>query len=171
MYPTDNYFKFFKFFRFLKTFLNIYNNIYKSPAITQTCQCIYLKDGWMLAQHWATSWCRRPSVEQTIGAVGRPPRSSISFPHQLGRCSGRQLLMQPGGCFDHAVWDGGYPGQFCWHDNIGLGNKTNFVVFSNFKLFSWCFCILFRSSRIHSFIWSNFLKFSTLKNFHPKELL
>ena len=26
--------------------------------------------------------------------------------------------MQLGGCFDHAVCDGGYLGQFCWHDNI-----------------------------------------------------
>ena len=32
-----------------------------------------LKDGWMLTQHWATSWCCRLSVEQTIIAPGEPP--------------------------------------------------------------------------------------------------
>ena len=49
--------------------------------------------------------------------------------------------MQPGGCFDHAVWDGGYLGLFCWHDNIGLrhGDKTSLVVFSALK----CFFIMF----------------------------
>ena len=75
VYPTDNYFNFFRFLRFFKTFLNIYNNIYESPAITQTCQCIDLKDGWMLAQQRATSRCRRPSVEQTIGAAGGSPQT------------------------------------------------------------------------------------------------
>ena len=27
----------------------------------------------MLAQHWATCWCRRLSVGQTIGAAEDPP--------------------------------------------------------------------------------------------------
>ena len=36
VYPADNYFNFFFILKFSKTFLNLYNNIYKNPAITQT---------------------------------------------------------------------------------------------------------------------------------------
>ena len=44
VYPTDNYCNFFRFFIFSKTFPNIYNNIHKNQAITQTYQCIEIKD-------------------------------------------------------------------------------------------------------------------------------
>ena len=61
--------------------------------------------------------------------------------------------MQPGGWFDHTFRDGGYLGQFDeTDDNIRLGNKTSLVVFSNLKFYFLCFCIIFRISRIYSFI-------------------
>ena len=47
--------------------------------------------------------------------------------------------MQPGGYFDHAVWEGGYLGHFCLHDNIRLWNKISLIVFSALK----CFFFLF----------------------------
>ena len=36
----------------------------------------------MFLQHWVTCRCR-PSIEQTIGAVGTPPPPIIPFPDQL----------------------------------------------------------------------------------------
>ena len=135
MYPTDNYFNFFRFLRFFKTFLNIYNNIYESPAITQTCQCIDLKDGWMLAQQRATSRCRRPSVEQTIGAAGgSPPKPQIiTFPHQLGRCYGRQLLWQSGGCLR---WWLSRAVLFTWQYTSSKLNYFKIVFFAVFVFYS-----------------------------------
>ena len=60
----------------LRIFLTFFINISMNPLKNQTNFFFpkhLLKDVWMFLQHWATCWCCRPSVEQTIGAVGDPP--------------------------------------------------------------------------------------------------
>ena len=58
---TDNYFNFSEFLDFQKHFL-LYITIVIKSMNYPNIQCIDLKDIWMLAQHWVTSWCRRLSV-------------------------------------------------------------------------------------------------------------
>ena len=64
-----------EFLDFYKYFLPIF--LWNRLKPKQTC-CIpkhLLKDDWMFLQHWATCWCRRPSVGQTISVAVYPPMS------------------------------------------------------------------------------------------------
>ena len=50
----------------------------------------------MFLQHWATCWCSRPSVEQTIGVVGNPDHRVLR-PIKGGRywCNHVATLIMP----------------------------------------------------------------------------
>ena len=95
MYSVDHYFI---FSDFQKKILKIFITTNKNPNM----EFVRLKDGWMLVQHWATSWCRRPSGEQKIGAVGNPhPSPIIAFPDRLTAAAIDVIIC---GYFDHAMF-------------------------------------------------------------------
>ena len=153
MYPADHSF-FSNFSGFRKHFLKIFIRTIKNPNI----QFVRLKDNWMLAQHWATSWCRRPCFEQTIGAVGNPP-PIIAFPEQLRAAA-----------IDVTMWLLWSCRLRFWVFVVVLKIKTSLVVFSALKKIL-CFCILFKISRLYRFIWIIFAKLTKLTNSQHKESL
>ena len=63
MYPPE-------FLDFLKYFLSTFLWIRLKPKQSFCISKYLLNDVWMFLQHWATCWCRRPSVSQTISVAG-----------------------------------------------------------------------------------------------------
>ena len=88
----------------------------------------------MLAQHWATSWCRRPSVEQTISAAG----VSLPCPDYKTPISGQlaaiAFIFRPrrGNMWCKVLY---IADLFCLHGNIRPGNITISLFFGASKLF------------------------------------
>ena len=94
----------------------------------------------MFPQHWATCWCRRPSVGQISSAVGESPTGSDYKTQNNGLCfhvPWSRLWSHRLRCGN--LWYKGlytYCRLFCLHGNIRPGNKTSLVFFSALKLFS-----------------------------------
>ena len=91
----------------------------------------------MFLQHWVTCWCRRPSVEQTIGAA--PPPLINPFPEQLRASAIDVTMWWLWSCCLRwsvlAVYSVVCCKQTCLHVNIYLGNRACFIFFSVLTLF------------------------------------
>ena len=99
----------------------------------------------MFLQHWAT--CRRPSVEQTIGAAREPPLIN-PIPEQLRVysywCNNVVTLIKRSEWSVFAVYSVICCEQTCWHNDIRIGNSACFFFFSALTFF-YIFVFYFRS--------------------------
>ena len=77
VYPPDHDFIYSEFLDFYKYFLSLYLWNRLKPKQTLCISKHLLKDDWMFLQHWATCWCHRPSVGQTISVAVYPPISCL----------------------------------------------------------------------------------------------
>ena len=116
-----------------------------------------LKDVWMFLQHWGTGWCSRPSVEQTFGAAGGIPLIN-PFPQQLRAAAIDVTMWLLWTC--RLRWSVAYLLSILWYAVNKLVYMAVYVLyvwvcfifFNVFTLFFLYFCILFKISRLYSFI-------------------
>ena len=73
---------FLEFLNFSKYFLSTFPWIRLKPKQTFCIPKHLLKDGYIFLQHWASCWCRRPSVGQTISVAGVSPHV-LTIRHQF----------------------------------------------------------------------------------------
>ena len=108
-----------------------------------------LNVGWMFLQHWATCWCRRPSVEQAISAAGESPHV-LTIRHQLAAIA----LISPSKTWEYVVWSAVYCWLvlFTWQYTTWRYNYFTLLNFGALKLFFDFFLFLVRISRLYSFI-------------------
>ena len=87
-----------EFLDFYKYFISTILWIRLKPKQTVCIPKHLLKDGWMFLPHWATCWCRRPSVGQTISVVGVSPHV-LTTRHQLAAIA----LISPSKAWENVV--------------------------------------------------------------------
>ena len=135
LYTTDHDFIYFRISRFLW--------MQRKPKQTICIPKHLLKDCCMFLQHWASCWCRRPSVEQTNSAAGTPPAPPppppvIAFPDQLRAAAidvTRWLLFMSSETVSLLCC------MMQYDYNIRFGNRASFVFFSALTLVSFCIFI------------------------------
>ena len=138
-----------EFLDFFKYFLSTFLWIRLKPKHTFCIPKHLLEDGWMFLQHWATCWCRRPSVGQTISAAGVSPHV-MTIRHQLAVFA----LISPSKTWESGAWCKllyiAY--LFCLHGNIWPENISISLFFVALKLFFDFFVSLVKISRLYSSI-------------------
>ena len=140
-----------KFLDFYKKFSSTFLWNRLKPKQTLCIPKHLLKDDWMFLQHWATCWCRRPSVGQTISVAGVSPHVLI-IRHQLA-ANKRRLPWSPrprrGNMWCNVLY---IADLFRLHGNIRPGNKTISLFFCVLNFFFDFFVFLVTISRLNSFI-------------------